>query len=329
MAGRPRTRAKQAAAAAAPTAPAIAEPLPDAQPAPNAPARARARDGARPLRAPYTGPGIRNAADSAQADALRSLAQHIRPGHTLRIERAAPRWCSGWLEDWPLDDPSGMGELLEYLRDEHGGQVYAVTVIGTGDVPLYTGRLTVAGPPKQRGRRIDRDEWEGNTRAPNPEPTPRSGGGSLEGLGDFLRLFIEQQRATSDAQLAAVRDTVARGQEQTTALVNAVLQRDASREQSQSLSEQLAQFAETSKGLQKVGKQLFGAAAPRERNAGDDDDPLLTGALKEASKHFLSTAISGAFVRPKAPQPPPRTVRNHTRSIEDAIPTPGKPRPKS
>jgi len=115
MAGRPKRRAQLEQQS-------LSTPIPDALSTPEpmrapAPARARMREAPTPIRrGGYLGASSRAAADSAAATELNGLAQALRPGAQVRIERVRPSWAAGWIEDLTLD-VGGLGELYEHLQE--------------------------------------------------------------------------------------------------------------------------------------------------------------------------------------------------------------------
>lgn len=265
------------------------------------------------------GPELRGTVDAAQAHAVRGLAALLKPGVQLRIERTRPTWCAGWLEDFTMEPGEGLADVFEHIRTEYGGQRYRVSVLGAGGTELFEGSIAIASQPRAAGKPITRDEWEGTAaaRTSNPQQQPQARS-EFEAMGSFLKLFMDQQARSADAQLGSVRDMVARSSEQTTALVNAVLERRETESRRPSLGEQLNELAESSRQLQRVGKQLFGAAAPKKRDD-EDDDPLMRGALKKVGEEFIANVVTSAFARRNTPQPTPATVRNPVVKMPDAL----------
>jgi hypothetical protein len=375
MAGRPKTRAReraqQRATAGTPTpSPTPAAPVATTTPAP-APeipeavaggaahahdARPRTRAGTRtregyptpprapsPARSPGPGPKIRNAVDTAQERSIDALASKLRPGVTLRLERAQPTWCAGWLEDYPVQDEEALGELYQHLATEWGGQTYKVTVLGAGDTVLYQTRIAIAGRPRQAGRFINRDEWEGRSdeRARAAAATASSSSSSVAGgfdmVAQFVQLFMQQQQRTQELQLESVRDMVQRQTDTTTHLLTAVVNAQQQPPARATFVEQLGEVVEATNAIERVRKS-FGAARTSQRAR---DDGSHKGALHEAMTGFLTQAL-GATLAPKGaalagPKPPPRTpvqplqqplrvvrAQPETSTIPEAIPGSGQ-----
>lgn len=325
MAGTPkkRERAQAAAAAAAATPAGRVGGIPDAAAArvteaaaATAHAHTRARE-ARPARPAtptsassmhgHMGPATRNAVDGQQADTIRAMAAHIKPGVRLRLWRMRPTWCSGWLEDFALERGEGLGYLLEHIRDEYGGQSYKVEVLGLGDALLSEGTLAVSGPPREHGRPIDRAKWEcrddepvradvaQTTRAPSPAFDMRA-------VVDVAKMFFDMQRAQSDSQLASVRQMVGDSRE----LVVAALGQREQQTQKQTFASQLGEIVEASRGIERV-KKAFGAAAPTRHDDDQEQEQDETKILmREAIKGFVGSVAQGMSNKSTAaPSPSP------------------------
>jgi hypothetical protein len=275
-------------------------------------------------RVPTLGTATRTAVDERQAQAARSLSQALRPGVTLRLERVRPTWCMGWVLDYPVSEGESLSELRELVRDEFGGQSYRAYVLGPGDVVLFEGKLDIAAPPKDGGRVINRQKWEGrNEPVDESAHAPR---GELGGMSDFLKLFMDQQRATADAQLESVRQMVTSTREQTTELMRSIVEARGAESKQRSFGEQLGELVDATRGIEKARKQLFGAA--RERDAGADAGDDLERVERQAKAAFME-AVVGHFVRrPEAPQngaqaqrrPPPQQTQRRV-GIPDSVPT--------
>lgn len=350
MAGTPRKRAKKAAAAEATSkasaqgkVPArAAEPPRPAAPTASLPEAVSVSDaryahaGAR-ARAPETPPSaprvpraayprtpgreLLQAADSGEAEALSGLQEMLRPGHTLRLHRQRPAWCDGWVEDITLESDESMADVYEHVADTWGGSRYQVDVIA-GATLLYSGRLKVSGPPRHHGRLINRARWEGREepeeRQPAPAPAPASSN-NFDALAGFLKLFMDQQRESATAQMAAMQSMSERTLEATRELANAVVQQREERGASErrSFVDQLDEFVAAAGAVEKV-KKKFGAAAT-------DDPHELDGALKIARDQFIQHAmgavLGGGQGAPRQPGPahagsagPPHPAARNTRA---------------
>lgn len=332
MAGRPKTRARreaeqQAGAGVLPplqpspapvVAPAVAS-IPDARSATNAGTHARARTRARePLqsttRAPTLGTATRAAIDENSARAVRSLATVIRPGMRLRLSRTRPTWAAGFLEDYPVTEGDSLATFFEHVRDEYGGQSYTVEVLAAGDVQAFEGALTVAGPPMERGRPINRAKWEGRddeppaTRIVAQPPPPAF---NLEGVVSLATLVLGAFQKHNSEQMGAVKEMVTQSRE----LVVAALGQREQRETRTSFAAQLSEIVEATTALDKVKKVITGPtprtlAAPAE----DDDMKLMARAAKKAffdgvASHLVRGAVPAQPTPAPAPQPARRVAR--------------------
>lgn len=289
-------------------------------------------------------------ADDAQAQTMRELSHLIKPGVDIRIERSRPTWAAGWLEDYPIDATGdALADLYEHLRDEHGGQLYKLTVMSPGEHPVYVGAVPIAGPVREQGRIITRETWDPpgrRERAPNPQPQPAAAaaapfpmGDILGAVGSFLQLFMNQQKESAQAQIEAVRDMVANSQKQTADFTSALLQVRSEDASQRGLAGQISELMDGVNAVEAMRKRFGAAAAP----AADDDDDMLKGALKDATSHFLGAVMgsmaqrrNGARARAQPPRPrrvvnaPPGSVRplpqpnqvvgEQLQGIPDAIP---------
>ena len=340
VAGTPKKRARKEAADGTPTVPeaAIAGAA-AAAPAETGAARARARS--RATRTAHVGAETRKLADAVVAGDLAELACQLQPGAVLRLERVRPAWCAGWLVDYPLEH-GDLGEAYSYIAEEYGGNVYKATVL-VGDQPMYTAKISVAGPPRDGGRLIQRWQWEGGE---PPAPATAAQPPAQQGVGtsDMMQLFtlmLQQQQQAAAAQLAAVRESVDRQAAHTESLMQRVIdaraQEDERRqavEHRQSLAGQLQELAEAKSALDKAGKMFTraGAAAGAED---DQDSDLVKGALKEAAAHFATQALgaqfSGAPALARRRPPPPGAngvAKRRSAGIPDARPVNRQPPPK-
>jgi hypothetical protein len=357
MAGTPKKRARQMAAAAIERAAEelTAQAVPPAEvpeaavvPQSRTPTRARARGQqyVQPLRTPPplrqpTGNATRSAVDKSTVDIMNQLAKHIRPGLTVRIERIRPHWCAGWIEDYPLDSPDTLGVFYQYLRDEHGGQFYRLTVLGTGEQQLYQTQVPISGRPCEAGRVIDRAVYEGhdqrerNTRAVQaPAPAPSSGGIDAVAL---LTLFLSQMEKTSTAQLDSVKQMVDSSRQQTGDLAAAVLQ-VRSESAPRSLKEQLGEVLEATQAVEEV-KRALGGTTKRAGAAADDDDDEWRVLKREATKGFIQNVMGslgqkrsdGSVGQPQTGPKPAGPVGNlrrvdqqNRKVVLDAVPVSGQ-----
>ena len=329
VAGTPKKRARKEGAAGTPTVPEAAI----AGAAAAAPSEARTRTRARATRAAHVGPEVRKLADAVVAGDLAELASQLQPGAVLRLERVRPSWCAGWLVDYPLEH-GDLGEAFAFIQEEYGGQVYKTTVIA-GETPMYTAKISVAGPPRDGGRLIQRWQWEGGE-APATAAQPAQQGVGTSDMMQLFTLMMQQQQAAMGAQLAAVRESVDRQAAHTESLMQRVIdaraQEDERRqavEHRQSLAGQLQELAEAKSALDKAGKMFTRAGAAAED---DQDSDLVKGALKEAAAHFATQALGAQFSGAPAParrQPGANGLaKRRSAGIPDARPVNRQPPPK-
>lgn len=304
MAGTPRKRNKRAQAAAEdyPTA------TTEGDSAGAHDARARGRAGPyipiRP-RAVQPGAATRRRADEAVADELQSLAEKLRPGVTIRLERLRPGWAAGFLEEYPLED-GDLSELYDHVQTEHGGQLYKITVLSSDGRAWYDSRIRVAGPPRERGRVIDRDAYEGiaNPRsAPqqSAQPAPQAQPSGVPDLMSVFSLVLQQQQKASEAQLEAVREMVGRSSEQTRELISTIVQQRGEDRRHTSISGQLEELSEAGQTMERVRK-MFGGG---ESDKSDDTDPI----VKEAMAHFARSVFGSGGGGSERQTPAPRRSR--------------------
>ena len=293
-----------------------------------------------PVPVAMPGSETRRSVDYQNASELERLAFVLRPGVPVRVERTRPHWCAGVVETYFTLESGRLDELIDYLRDEWGGQVYRVTVLQPHGAPAFESRLTVCAPPRSEGRRIYRDTWAGESeesdederpthrkkRTSNPEPTRSPAGPSTFGeLRELLAMMQAMHADASGKSLDAVRDIIANTRAEKEQLIQAVTEMRTQEARSGSLVDQLGEFMTAQRALESVGK-AFGAARGREENPGEDD--LMKGALKEAAKSFLGGAISSHFTKKRpntqanaaAPARPPAPARARPAQIPSQMP---------
>lgn len=322
MAGKPRTRARLAAAAAAPPLAPIAEAVAEPAPAPTAtraPAHdararvpARARELELPTRAhPPTearpmspGPRLRSAVDDAQAKSIEALARVMPTAFVLRVVRLVPVWCEGWCVDFPTEAIESVGALYEYLEGEWGGSRYKVTALGEGDVILNVSTLIIARPPRWRGKEIDRDKWEGRSDADRtrslvatPAPSP------ADALVPVLTLLLEQQRATSTQHIDGLRDMMKQSGSTTTELLKQLVARANPAKTERGLVEQLQEVVQANAAFEQVRKAMGGGKAERRAAAptGDKMKDALESALTSLMHNAFAPGAAAAAQQPGAP----------------------------
>lgn len=277
----------------------------------------------------FVGNQTKAAADTLEAERLRAVASQIRPGVTVQIERTRPTWCAGYLEDYPIDQGGeAFAELRAYVRDTYGGARFRLTVISSSGITLAEGNLPVAAPPRHFGKPIDRERWEGNlsqrqdapttTRAPEASPIAAPASTANDTL---LGLVLGLVKDSNQATLASVREMTSQTRQQTADLVKAIIGTRSEERKERSVTTQLAELVDVTRAVDKVNRQLFGAAA---RGQQEDPDAL---AERESSRFFtravmgkmlgvdpatgapLSRAAADGAGAPRAPQQQPQRRR--------------------
>lgn len=305
MAGQPKTRAKKAAQAAGD--------IPEAREEDSAPARdttarhTHARTRTRAPRAPTprvsanstaapasvdAGPQVRARIDQHRAGIVEALQRELAPGMVVRIERTRPTWCAGYLEDWQLEEGT-LGELFEYIREEHGGQRYTLSVLSPNGVPLIQMSQPFSGPPRQQGRPINRAQWDAEMRgevydprqpagAPpgyyppgHYPPQPQQPAAAPQGIGLAEVLTILDK--ANDRQFEAVKGA-AEAQSRTHSELMAAL---AKRDEGGSFLGQLAGIKQSVAAIREIEDELTPEAPPA------DDGPQPDSMGKEVMKAIM------------------------------------------
>lgn len=279
-------------------------PTPGIEDLPRVGAHARTHAHPRP-----TGPVTRAAVDQRTASDLANLASQLAPGFVVRLERTRPTWAAGWVEDLPIDDQD-LGAVLEYVRDEHGGQLYRASVLSSDGAELYSARIPIAGPPRRRGRPISRAAWDGadDERQHNTAPAPSSSPQGLQ-MADVVALMqvMQQSKGTNqDAVLEAVREMTSQTQRSTSELLRAVLQQRSEERKTNGLQHQLREVVEASQAIEEI-REALAVHADAPPQAGRDDSDPMQEALKQAAVSVLAQGMQNEMRRgPPAPgQPPP------------------------
>jgi hypothetical protein len=259
---------------------------------------------------------------------MQALAEYVRPGITLRIERTRPSWAAGFLEDFPIEpDSGGINDLLQHLRDEHGGQHYRLTALGAGDQVLYTGALPISGPVRERGKPITRADWEERPAAPVVAASKQSNPLSelaplMQVLGTLVQAFSAQQEKQTSAMLGAVRDIAARSSQATSELAQALAERAPAPESAvprapAGIGEQLSELVNSVEAIEQV-KRVLGVRAGAKPAAETEALGPLQGAVNEVSQRFMAEALTGMLRGRKASAMPPRSAM---RRVQRQTPT--------
>jgi hypothetical protein len=238
-------------------------------------------------------------ADAHVSGELAQLAAALTASLSVDIERTHPLWCKGWLETYELQSPD-VRELRAYIKEEYGGQTYRISVLNSAGAVLYSGKLDVAGQPKDQGRAITRDAWDPQAGAVKTGAADNGLGGGLVGK------VIDMMRESTRDQMNAVKDMVTASRQETKDLIASIVQVRANENVQQSFASQLNGFVETTVAVDKVRKRLAppAVAAPPPVAADDDLDPV----LKEAQKAFAQKIV-GSFMPQAAPAQPQQTAQ--------------------
>ena len=230
-----------------------------------------------------TGPTTRAAVDARTADDLDRLAAQLRPGLTVRLERTRPTWAAGWIEDMPLDDHD-LAAVLEYVSAEHGGQTYRASVLSHEGAILYASRITIAGPPRRRGRVKNRDQWDGAESHTERHQEQHQAAPQMDLIG-LMRVLNEQQAAARAEQAEANRQR----DQQIDRLVNSLMQdrraANAPPAPLPSLRDQLREVVQATQAVDEIREALTVDAAPRGR--ADNRSPL-AGVIEQAAGAMLA-----------------------------------------
>lgn len=278
--------------------------------------RARAKTETRPM---AVGPATRHTVDARTSDDLEALARQMRPNLIARIERLRPTWAAGWIEDYPIDTGE-LGELLAYVRDEHGGSNYKITILSPDQSVLYTSRIPIAGMPRKRGRELPRARWDGADDEPGPRAAlrdaetrePRTNGTSANDLAALVTaLGGVMGGGNRDHVLEAVREMTQNTQRQTSDLIAAVLATRSAERQSTGLVGQLREVVQATAGIRELREALAEDAPPSREN--DDEGRSGTSKLLEtAATELLRAGIANDAQRRQQP-PQERAQRPQVR----------------
>lgn len=309
MAGRPQRRARREARAAH-----------DAPPNPPAPAHyahahehahehapGRRAEVAPPLRGVARGPEVRAVSDHAAAEAVAGLRRHLPAAVKVRIKRLRPLWCRGWIEDYPLAG-SDIGELLEYLKAEHGGQEYELLLLSESEEPIYTTKAPIYGPPRDAGRMINRDAYEaamnGRTQAQAQAQAaaPAAAQSPLD-LVAVLTLVLDEARQSRQTTLDSVRELTQRTSDSNEKLMSLIVKTRADEKAQASFPAQLAELSEGLKAVDKMKRQISPAGDHEPTNGKSPMD----SAVQEVAADFLRKVVASEK-QPDRPAPPAPTI---------------------
>ena len=259
---------------------------------------------------------MRRVVDDQRADAFEDIAKGLRAGTMIRIHRTRPLWAAGWIEDYPLDR-SGVPGLLEYLRDEHGGQGYQLSPLSPSGAPLADFPQPIAGAVRLRGRVVDRDAYErGGARAPEPAAAIHAPAAASANDASMIKLVLDEARESRNATLDAVREMA----KDSRAAVDRILQnREAPARRS--LAAELGELEQTSAALRRVSRSIGGApAAPAKQGPQE---------MRDVIKNEFARKMIGKFMGGDEPQQRPRGNPPPRRAPSAPQPSPAGPPPPS
>jgi hypothetical protein len=261
-----------------------------------APAHVRTR-GPQPSAAPLprtaTGRATIAALDQREAEDMRALQSQLTPRARVRIFRERPTWAAGWVEDFSLRNGT-VGELLEYLRDEHGGQDYRIEVLSRdGQTVLYEADLPIAGMVRRRGKPCTRDQWEGVESDTRPAPSVATVAAPAPSGFDPFQMFDKMVGMQTEAA-RSTRELVDKLHTNTMELVESALDQKTQREAAVSPTAQLRQLVTLKRELDDVHAELGGDQAPAPATPKDDDDIFKSVAKEVMKDAFLSQKKGGA-----------------------------------
>lgn len=315
MAGRPQTRVRKLAEALktagidpadVPNMPGNVEEL-DPTRAHDARARTHARTHAKPT---PIGPETRRAIDERMRDDLGHFAEALRPGLTVRLERTRPTWAAGWVEDLPLDDEELTG-VLEYISNEHGGQLYRATVLAPDGSQLYVAKIPIAGPPRRRGNVQSREAWEGlpevnHERAqPIAQPVAQPQGLDFKDMLEMFRMLRDESDKRETSILGAVKEMTQQSAASVDRLVGAVMQRDQEQVKRGGLREQLKELREAKDAIDDIAEVFGTTDHPQPQEERGAMDRALETAAAEMLVTGLKNDMAAGSSKRNAPQRPP------------------------
>lgn len=289
-------------------------------------AHTRSAPGRRPAIAP--GPAVRAAADASVAAQLGAAQRSLRPAVIVRIERLQPHWCSGWLEDYALSSGNVLA-LLPYLRDEWGGTSYRLSILGPDNVAVSDHEQPIAGPPRDRGRLIDRDVWEGRaatTAQPAAVVQPLAAAAPASPDHALLTTVIDLMRDSHKNQFDAVKEMRSSDAKQMAELINSINRRTehGDRPTGPSFIEQVQQIVASTHALNEMREAIAIEPPARDAGAGDDND----GLAKEAMKQFMTKAFGGPQLVPHPTQSSEGRAQQQRPDLREAQTEPVPPRPR-
>lgn len=287
-------------------------------------ARAGAHTRASEAEAPraQVGQRTRDAVDARTADDVGELAKMLAPTLIARIERTRPTWAAGWLEDHPID-AEGMTDLLAYIRDEHGGSAYKLSLL-TADsrTVLYVAKLLVAGPPRRRGRETTRARWDGeeeqqrsSLREAVTAPERASSGGSMSEIVSLVTAIstaMGNRGERDDRVLEAVREMTNSTRQQQTELLQTIVTTRAQDARGKDLLGQIQEIGKAKRALSSLREALVDDDEPRGRAPESE-----RGLADKIGEQILSAAVQNemSMRAQRQQQPPQQRIRRPLRSV--------------
>jgi hypothetical protein len=338
MAGTPQKRARREQLAAAakhvlgvnpaelvePTNVRPLSPAMDAQRLGVAPTQAPARAGAREARALQPGRMQHQAVDAEAVAQMADFASVLSPECVVRVERLRPSFAAGIVEDVMLDSGE-LAELIEHVREEHGGQRYKLTLLSANGTALSTSKLNIPGAPRAEGRVrrrgywVDGDERKENATAQQVVASPNDAFASLSSVVTALAEAMRpppQQNVGMDI-IGAVREIAKSNSEQVGGLVRALASTTAHR--GGGITEQLGEVLNMHRAIGKLREAISDDAPPPRDDEPRESEGLFQGALKQAVGSIVAQGLANTMGAQAAQQP------GHM--VHQPRPMPQQPRP--
>jgi len=89
--------------------------------------------------------------ENSEVEIEKFLGEFTGSGAKISLYRRAPMWCSGFCEQYPLDDAIS----LEDIRDTWGGRRFELRILNARGVYVSSRHVTIADVPRFRGRALD------------------------------------------------------------------------------------------------------------------------------------------------------------------------------
>jgi hypothetical protein len=219
----------------------------------------------------------------------------------------------------PLDDHD-LAAVLEYVSAEHGGQQYRASVISHEGAILYASKLTIAGPPRRRGRVTSRDAWEGLPEHTERHQEPQQAAPQMD-LIALMRVLNEQQAAERSEQAEANRQRDQQIDRLVTSLMADRRMANAPPAPPPSLRDQLREVVEATQAVDEIRDALTVDAPARGRQEAPRSP--LAGVIEQAAGAMLAQGLQNdqqrrqTAPRQRPPQGPPQGQQRPRRQVQE------------